>query len=74
MKKVSSKILETAPFIERRIQDDPFDNRCRRAGDVPPANVLESQAINSSTYRVSSGRVRASENDSPGGRILDCYV
>ena len=74
MKKVSSKILKTAPFVERRVQDDPSNDKCRRAFDTPPVNVLESRAINSTTYRVSSGRVRAFENDGPGGHILDCYI
>ena len=74
MKKVSSKILKTAPFVERRIQDDPSNDKCRRAFDTPAANILESQAINSATYKVSSGRVRASERNKPGGLILDCYV
>ena len=74
MKKVSSKILKTAPFVERRIQDDPSNDKCRRAVDTLFANVLESQAINSATYRVSSGRIRASEHNRPGGPILDCYV
>jgi hypothetical protein len=74
MKKVSSKILKTAPFVERRIRDDPFNDKGRRAVDIPPANVQEGQAINSATYKVASGKLRPSEGNSPGGLILDCYV
>ena len=74
MKKVPRKILKTGPFIERRTQDRPAHSKYRRHSDSPPANILDSEAINAGTYEVSSGRLRAFQNRIPCGRIVDHYA
>jgi hypothetical protein len=74
MKKVPCKILKTAPFIERRVQDRPAHNKYRRDSDIPPANILDGEAINTASYQASSGRVRTSQNGTPKGRIIDQYA
>lgn len=74
MKKVPCKVLKTAPFIERRIQTRGGHNKYRRDTDIPPANVLDSEAINATRYQVSLGKVRASQNRSPRGRVIDHFA
>jgi hypothetical protein len=74
MKKVSCKILKTSPFIERRTRNRPVHNKYRRAGDILPANILKSHAINASSYEACSGRVRPSRNESASGQMLDRYA
>ena len=73
-KRVSSRVIKTHPFVERRIRNNPLKNKYRRAGDIPPANIRDNLAINSATYKVSSGRAGASNNNSPTGQVLDCYA
>jgi len=74
MKKISSKVIKSAPFVERRVQDDSSKNKCRRADDIPPRNITESHDINSAIYKVTSGRLKAANRNGSGGRILDFYA
>ena len=73
-KRVSSRVIKTCPFVERRIRNNPLKNKYHRAGDIPPANIWDSLAINSATYEVSSGRAGASNNNNPTGQVLDYYA
>ena len=75
VKRVSSKVIKTAPLIERRVcvSIDPGGN-WRRASDIPPVNVRDGRAINSSAYTVFSGRVRASKCFGRTALILDRYA
>jgi len=74
LKKISSRIIKTAPFVERRIRKNPSINKYRRIDDILPGNIVENHAINSAIYRASSGKLRASNHNSPRGKILDCYA
>jgi len=74
LKKISSKVIKTVPFIERRIRKNPSINKYRRIGDILPGNIVENHAINSAIYRALSGKLRASNHNSPHGKFFDCYV
>ncbi len=74
MKKVSSKVIKSGPFVDRRFRNDPSKNKCRRTDDIPPRNITESHDINSAIYKVTSGRLKAANRNGLGGRLLDFYA
>jgi len=82
MKKVSSKVIKSAPFVDRRLRDDSSKNKYRRTNDIPPQNIsfdpaqdgTKSHAINSATYKVTSGKLKTSKRNCPRRRLLDFYA
>jgi hypothetical protein len=106
MKKVSSKVIKSAPFVDRRLRDDSSKNKYRRTDDIPPQNIsfdpvrhefrresgdiapnrrtgvpnrrtqdrTKSHAINSATYKVTSGKLKTSNRNCPRRRLLDFYA
>jgi hypothetical protein len=73
-KKVTSRVLKTDPFIERRFSDCPRNSHHRRLADQLPKNVRLSIEINRSTYQLSAQKIHASSTPRPAGSSLDCYL
>lgn len=80
MKKVSSRVIKTSPFFERRVREESLKIKFRRAEDNTQSNISdlsnksENQAINPGTYEFSPKRVKTAARNCSGVKILDFYA
>jgi hypothetical protein len=72
-KKISSKVVDTNPFIERRVRSASRVNKCRRAGDIWNKSVSLNYEVRIS-YRNSSRITGNFERRGAKGRCLDFYA
>ena len=72
VKSVSSTVIETKAFIERRILlSSCANNRGRRFGDIDAENFWACQVSDSSIYEVHSGKAVVSMYNEPRGQAFD---
>lgn len=76
-RRVSSKVIKTDPFIERRRKSrntSKSNNRHRRVGDIPAANIRAGQAVNLATRSRPSATAKAFRDSHAKSRFFDCYA
>ena len=74
MKSVASKVVKSAPFVERRFRNDPAKNKYRGAEDTQPKNIAEGHAIRYDIYKIAAGSLKSSNNNNVGKKFLDYYA
>jgi len=74
VKRIHSKVINTGPFIERRVhQPDFLTNKYRRANDNPLKSNQIKHIDNYSTYN-SSGILKDCNTNQVTGLFLDSYA
>ena len=73
MKSVSSKVVKSVPFVERRFRNDSSKNKYRRAEDLQPKNISEYYATKYTTYKINTVDLESCNNRTIG-RFIDCYA
>ncbi len=76
-KKVTSIVIRTLPFVERRNRSqsvNPSENKCRRLDDIGAANIEGGHLSNRSTYTNQIGRLKASIDNPSVGQMLNYWA
>ena len=77
VKKVTSKVVGTLPFVERRSRSraiNPSENKYRRLDDIGGVNTKSGYLPNWSTYTNQVGRLKASIENPSVGQMLNYWA
>lgn len=76
-KKVTSKVLSTSSFIERRSKSRPVNppkNKYRRFDDINAAESSGTEVHNPTVYTSQAGRLKACIDIPVAGQVLNYYA
>ncbi len=76
-KKVTSIVIRTLPFVERRNMSrtvNPSGNKYRRLDDIGAANTKGGHLPNRSTYTNQVGRLKVSIDNPSVGQMLNYWA